>query len=72
MEIISVTLENGSNNIIVNYNQIVYNQVGDVISKIPTIQGFSPENIEDWESLESNEILRPYKVFYWEGIDKPE
>ena len=66
------SLENGSNNIIVNYNQIVYNQVGDVISKIPTIQGFSPENIEDWESLESNEILRPYKVFYWEGIDKPE
>lgn len=72
MDIInSVEYSEIDNNIIVKGNIDLYDKDGNIIGSKPSIKGFNPLIKTDWESLESDENLSKYLVF-WGGLEKPE
>lgn len=63
-EIINIRIDIGSKNIIVEY----YNEQMHQSS----IRGFSPENPTDWDDIELEEEIIPYRDIAWLGFEKPD
>lgn len=62
-KLLNIKIELSSKNIIAEY----YN---DEIQQ-SSIRGFSPENSTDWDDIELEEEIIPYKLIAWADFNKP-
>lgn len=72
MDIINITIEQSSKNIIVEYVESLYDQDGNEVKKDTVRKGFNPSLKADWTAISSNEKLESIKNIVWVDLTEPE
>jgi len=71
MEIITITIEHSSKNILVDFLSQTYSADGTPIGVQIHRCGYNPLIPEDWDSIDEFEELSPYKAIAWRALDRP-